>query len=152
MNDCIFCKIIKGEIPSFKVYEDQNTLAFLDINPNTKGVTLVVPKNHAPSSTINLDQNIYINTLSIAKKVSENLAKKLDVSKVGLAIEGMGVDHFHVKLYPFYLQKDENDNFVHPKIITGEFNEYYPGHLSTHVGPQADFDELQKLSKDLYFE
>ena len=56
MEDCIFCKIVNGEIPSYTVYQDDDTLAFLDINPNTQGHTLVIPKKHA-ANIIDMDDN-----------------------------------------------------------------------------------------------
>ena len=58
MEDCIFCKIVKGEIPCFKVYEDKDFLAFLDINPNTKGMTIVVTKKHYPSYVFNMPEDM----------------------------------------------------------------------------------------------
>lgn len=147
MDACIFCKIIKGEIPSFKVEETTTHLAFLDINPNTKGVTLVIPKQHVESNLLTTDENIYLETLSFAKAVANKLAKKLNVDRVGLAIEGMGVNHLHIKLYPFHMG-------INPAVEAHEskdrvFNEIYPGYLTTQLGQQADFDELKKLSKEL---
>jgi len=143
MTECIFCKIIESEISSFKIYEDEQHLAFLDINPNTKGVTIVIPKEHVESTVINMQEDIYASTLVTAKKVAELLAKKLNVKKVGLAIEGMGVDHFHVKLYPFHMgtEMGEGGGTV--------YHEYYPGYLTTQLGPQADYARLEELSKEL---
>lgn len=145
MNDCIFCKISKGEIPSFKIYETEDHLAFLDINPNTKGVTLVIPKQHIGSTIINMDQSIYLQTLTEAKKVAENLAQKFNIKKVGVAIEGTGVDHFHIKLYPFHEGVEISQ--PHERI----FNENYQGYLTTQLGPQADFEELKDLAEKLKF-
>jgi hypothetical protein len=95
------------------------------------------------STVINMQENIYASTLVTAKKVAELLAKKLNVKKVGLAIEGMGVDHFHVKLYPFHMgtEMGESGGTV--------YHEYYPGYLTTQLGPQADYARLEELSKEL---
>jgi len=147
MKDCIFCKIINKEIPSFIVQENNTNLAFLDINPNTKGVTLVIPKTHVESNMVTTNQDTYIETLKFAKEVATKLAKKLNVERVGLAIEGTGVDHLHIKLYPFHKDQDINTKLEesHEKI----FNEFYPGYLTTKLGPQADFKELEDLAKEL---
>lgn len=143
MNDCIFCKIAQNEIPSFKIHETDEHLAFLDINPNTKGVTLVIPKNHIGSTVINMDKNIFLNTLEYSKRIAENLSKKFKIERVGIAIEGTGVDHFHVKLYPFHQGIEISQ--PHERV----FNEYYQGFLTTQIGPQADFEELKKLAEEL---
>lgn len=148
MNDCIFCKIVKGEIPSFKIFEDDNTLAFLDINPNTNGVTLVIPKTHTESNLVITDTDLYINALNKAKKIAGILAKKLNVERVGLAIEGSGVNHLHIKLYPFHADKNLNQlNKPMGENETRIFNEIYPGYLTTQLGPQANFEELKNLSE-----
>ena len=147
MNDCIFCKIVNSEIPSFKIYEDATHLAFLDINPNTKGVTLVIPKKHNDSNPLKIDEVTYTETLGVAREVSKKLAEKLNVARVGMAIEGMGVNHFHIKLYPFYLSREATNNL--PVSDDRIYNKTYPGYLTTQLGPQADFKELENLAKEL---
>jgi diadenosine tetraphosphate (Ap4A) HIT family hydrolase len=148
MNECIFCKIVKGEIPSFKIFEDKDTLAFLDINPNTQGVTLVIPKLHTKSNVVTADNELYINTLNKAKEIANLLASKLNVERVGLAIEGSGVNHLHIKLYPFHTnEKSKQSNVEIGELETRVFNKIYPGYLTTQLGPQADFEELRKLSE-----
>jgi len=145
MNDCIFCKIISGEIPSFKIFENDTHIAILDINPNTKGVTLVISKEHYPSNVLLVDNDIYNKTLLAAKEVAKKLADKLNLERVGIAIEGTGVDHLHIKLYPFH--KGENQKLEEtPERI---YNEVYPGYLTTQIGPEADFKELEGLAKEL---
>jgi histidine triad (HIT) family protein len=143
MDECIFCKIIKGEIPCFKVWEDEKFLAFLDINPNTKGVTLVVPKEHYSSNPLKFDDELLKETIIAAKRVSEKLAKAFNVERVGMSVEGTGVDHLHIKLYPFHgLEKN-----IHSSDRI--FLEDYPGYLTTQSGPQADFKELEELAKKI---
>jgi diadenosine tetraphosphate (Ap4A) HIT family hydrolase len=68
MKDCIFCKIVKGEIPCHRIYGDSDYLAFLDIYPNTKGMTLVIPKKHYPSDAFEMPKEAYINLMLISKK------------------------------------------------------------------------------------
>jgi len=77
MDDCIFCKIIKGEIPSFKVWEDDEFLAILDINPNTKGMTLVLTKEHYNSYAFEMSDDVYNKFLLATKKVAKILEKNL---------------------------------------------------------------------------
>ena len=95
MNDCLFCKIIKGEIPSYKVYEDEKVYAFFDVNPNSDGHTLVVPKEHIDV---------------IKTKIYPILKDKLNTN--GLTIcqnnyYGQDVKHYHIHLIPRY----NNDSF-----------------------------------------
>ena len=104
MEDCIFCKIVQGEIPSFKVYEDDNVLAFEDINPVSEGHTLVIPKNHAE----NLFE-ISSQDLAAVQVASQKVAKamKQALNPIGIAalqLNGRGVDqmvmHYHLHLVP----------------------------------------------------
>lgn len=107
--NCIFCKIIDGSIPSYKIYEDENIIAFLDISQVTKGHTLVVPKKHV--------KNVYEMDESLAKDVFESIPKiakalKKAFNPIGLNIINnneqplQSVDHFHIHLVPRY----ENDD------------------------------------------
>ena len=101
-KDCIFCKIVKGEIPSAKVWENKSFLAILDICPNTKGMTLVLPKKHYSSDVFQMQGKEYRELLLAARTVARLLKKKLKVKRVALVMEGMGVNHAHLKLYPLY--------------------------------------------------
>jgi len=100
MEDCIFCKIAKGEIPSAKIWEDDNFLSFLDINPVTEGVALVIPKEHKDSAIFENDQETINEIMAASKKVSELLKKTLDIERIGVIFEGIEVDHLHIKLIP----------------------------------------------------
>ncbi len=144
--DCIFCKIAKGEIPSYKVFEDDNFLAILDVNPNTKGMTLVMPKNHFDSDVFLMPDKDYQELMLVVKKVSEILKKGLDVNRVAMVAEGMGVNHIHIKLYPLYgVEKEFKETWAKGKV----FFESYQGYISTQLGPEADPEELQKLAEDI---
>src|SRR5487761_638675 len=83
MNDCIFCKIVRGEIDAAKVYEDDDTLSFLDVNPLTKGHCLVIPKKHF-ENIFDIDKEILQKIISSAKNISEKLKKSLDAPGVNL--------------------------------------------------------------------
>ena len=106
--DCIFCKIIDGEIPSYKVYEDDNVLAFLDITQGTKGHTLVVPKKHV-RNIYDLDEATAENVFRVIPKIANALKAAFD--PIGLNIVNnndqplQSVFHFHIHLIPRY----END-------------------------------------------
>ena len=100
MENCIFCKIIKGDIPCMKIWEDDNFLAFLDINPVTEGMTLVIPKEHKDSNVFNNQNKDICDLTSAAKKVVNILENKLPIERVGLVFEGIEVEHLHAKLIP----------------------------------------------------
>ena len=105
MSDCIFCKIIEGEIPSYKVYEDEHVYAFLDITQGTKGHTLLIPKNHVPN-VYELDDETAYNVFTAVPKVAKALKKAF--RPIGLNILNnndrplQSVYHFHVHLIPRY--------------------------------------------------
>ena len=102
MSDCIFCKIANGEMPSVKIWEDEKFLAILDINPNTEGMTLVLPKEHFDSDAFLMSEKDYLELMLASKKISEIIKKGLNVNRVAMVMEGMGVNHVHIKLYPLY--------------------------------------------------
>jgi diadenosine tetraphosphate (Ap4A) HIT family hydrolase len=102
-EDCIFCKISKGEIPSYKIWEDDKHMAFLDINPVVDGMTLVIPKEHYHSYVINMDPQVMCDLMTAVQKVGKILDTKLEnVTRTKVVFEGIDVDHFHAKLYPMY--------------------------------------------------
>lgn len=111
MNDCIFCKIIKGEIPCTKVYEDENNLAFLDINPVSPGHTLIIPKIHSEWMH-DASNDVIAQTFILAKNLMAKIVKNLGVDYVQLSVVGKDVPHFHVHLIPRML----GDN-IHNKSI-----------------------------------
>lgn len=112
--DCLFCKIIAGEIPAYKVYEDENVFAFLDINPKEVGHTLVIPKNHT-RNIFTLEETSGL--MESVVKVSNLLKSKLECEGLNIyvnneAIAGQEVFHLHFHLVPAYensihLEKDE---------------------------------------------
>ncbi len=100
MEDSIFTKIINGEIPSHKIYEDENTYAFLDIHPITPGHTLVVAKQQV-AFVWDLDDDDYQKLQTSVKKIAQHLRASLGVPYVGEQIIGVDVPHAHVHLIPF---------------------------------------------------
>lgn len=112
----LFTRIINGEIPSFKVAEDDRFYAFLDINPLTKGHTLVVPKLAEPEADyiFDLDDDTLAEMMVFAKRVAEGLKKAVACKRVGVAVLGMEVNHVHVHLIP--LNKESDMLFSNPKL------------------------------------
>jgi histidine triad (HIT) family protein len=100
MQESVFTKIIKGEIPAHKVYEDDKTLAFLDIHPIQPGHTLVIPKVQI-DHLWDLPDDYYQTVMAATKKVALQLREKLGVKRVGVQVIGIDVPHAHVQLIPF---------------------------------------------------
>lgn len=109
--ECIFCKIISKQIPCYNVYEDDLVLAFLDINPDSIGHMLIVPKKHIININ-DMDSSTWNHILDIAKKMKHLLEDKLNIDGLTL-IQNNGdiqeVKHFHLHLKPFYKVKKEMD-------------------------------------------
>lgn len=104
MDDCIFCKIIKGELPSKKIYEDNLVIAFLDINPVKPGHTLVIPKVHTLDIQT-IDDNSLMVIMKIVKKISKAIQEKLNADGYTiLQNNGIAEDvkHFHIHIIPKY--------------------------------------------------
>ena len=131
MEDSIFTKIIKGEIPCYKVYEDDKTLAFLDIHPIQEGNVLVVPKKQVPF-VWDLEEGDYHALMNTVQKVGKRIRDVYpSKQRVGVMIEGLDVtDHAHVKIFPF----DRGDFRVIP---------------DTNVAP--DHDLLSRVAEKLRF-
>ena len=95
----IFTKIIKGEIPCYKIAEDADFLAFLDVNPNSKGHTLCVPKQEI-DKIFDLEDDLYLGLMQFSKKVAVALEKTIQCNRIGMAVIGLEVPHAHVHLIP----------------------------------------------------
>lgn len=101
----IFTKIIQGEIPCYKIAEDANFFAFLDINPNAKGHTLVVPKKEV-DKIFDLDEETYEALMRFSRKVAIAIEKSIKCKRVGISVIGLEVPHVHVHLIPLNQMKD----------------------------------------------
>ncbi len=110
----IFTKIAKGEIPSFKVAENDEFYAFLDINPLAEGHTLVIPKNVEDDYIFNLDEKTYEGLWNFARKVAAALKLAVPCKRVGVAVLGMEVPHTHIHLVP--LQSEGDMDFRKEKL------------------------------------
>ena len=113
MQPSIFTRIINGEIPAHKIYEDDHVIAFLDIHPLSDGHTLVVPKKQI-DHIWDLEEDEYLYLWKIVKKIGSHIREVIGSPRVGIVVEGFGVPHAHVKLIPLYdindLKKSQNDD------------------------------------------
>jgi len=98
-KDCIFCKIVEGKIPCYKVYETDKVLAFLDINPYCKGHLLVIPKNHS-RWLWDMEEKGYLDLMKESKYLANVLRKAMDTEWIEEVVAGVGAEHTHVHLLP----------------------------------------------------
>jgi histidine triad (HIT) family protein len=98
--ECIFCKIPRKEIPSEIIYEDENFVAFLDIHPRSKGMSLVIPKKHVKA--FEEDENISKELFLIAIKISEAIKKALSPIAISIAYMPSQIEHLHLRIYPYF--------------------------------------------------
>ena len=113
----LFTKIVSGEIPCHKVAEDEDFLAFLDINPNAKGHTLCIPKKET-NKLFDLDEGEYVSLMLFSRKVAFALEKTVPCKRVGTAVIGLEVPHVHVHLIPLSDMKDAT--FQHKVAMSSE--------------------------------
>ena len=113
MTDSIFTKIIKGEISCFKVLENEDFIAFLDVNPVNKGHTLVVPKLQI-DYVYDLPEDIFSKLFIFSKKVAQMLKNSFNCNRIGISIVGLEVPHAHIHLIP--INKIEDMNFERPRV------------------------------------
>ena len=105
MMSTIFTKIINGEIPSYKVAENDSFYAFLDINPNAKGHTLVVPKKEV-NKLFDLNEETYNGLMHFSRKIAKAMEKVIPCDRIGMAVIGLEVPHVHVHLIPLSAMED----------------------------------------------
>lgn len=113
----IFTKIINGDIPCYKIAEDEDHFAFLDINPNAKGHTLCVPKKEV-DKILDLDEESYMKLMAFSRKVGKAIEKAVPCKRVGMSVIGLEVPHVHVHLIP--LQSMANATFQHKEKLAAE--------------------------------
>ena len=129
--ETIFTKIIRGEIPSFRIAENENFYAFLDINPLAKGHTLVVPKKQV-DYIFDLDDELYQGLFMFAKNIAKAIEKVVPCRKIGIAVIGLEVPHAHIHLVPINTIYDID--FKKAKLVL----------------PPAEFTEImEKIIKEL---
>lgn len=148
-TDCIFCKIVNGEIPSHKIWEDEKHLAFLSIFPNTDGFSVVITKEHFPSYAFDLPDKILFDLVIATKKVAKLIDSKLeDVGRTGMILEGFGVNHVHTKLFPMHGTADMA-KWKEIKSNVNKFFTKYEGYISSHDFKREDDEKLKKLAEKI---
>lgn len=141
---CLFCMIAKGKVPSYKIYEDRKYVAILDLFPNIKGQTLVLPKRHFDSYAFALSDKTLSDFVLATKKVALLIQKRLKAGRVHMVIEGTGVNHLHAKLYPAI---GTDEKFKQAIAEERMYFESYPGYVTTLMGPQASESDLRFVQK-----
>ena len=145
--ECVFCKIVAGQVPAHRVWESDEHLAFLSIFPNTAGVTVVIPKHHVPSYAFAMPDEelsrLVVATKTVAKKLDTAFA---DVGRCAMVFEGFGVDHVHAKLFPMHGTADMAQ-WEPIESVRDEWYETYPGFISSHDAARADDAELARIAE-----
>jgi diadenosine tetraphosphate (Ap4A) HIT family hydrolase len=141
----IFDEIVDGNIPSYKVYEDDKHLAFLTPFGNTPGQTVVIPKRNPGEYVFGVDDEVVSSLMAAAKKAATVLENALGVSRVAVVFEGEAVPHLHVKLYPMH--EFEADRSKFPK--QSAFFPVYPGYISTAEGPHMGDEKLKEIHEKI---
>ena len=146
--ECIFCKIVKGEAPAHKIWENDKYLSFLSIFPNTEGFSVVITKEHYPSYPFDLSEDVLIELVKAAKQTAKLLDAKLeDVGRTGMIFEGFGIDHAHAKLFPMHGTKMPEWKLM--KSNVDKYFEKYEGYISSHDYKRADEEKLAQLAKKI---
>jgi len=122
MQESIFTKIVNGEIPSFKIAETDNFLAFLDVMPLRKGHTLVIPKKQV-NYIYDLDDNILSELFVFSKKVAKKIEAKISCKRIGVSVIGLEVPHAHIHLIPINSVVDIDFSQPKLKLSNAEFSE-----------------------------
>jgi diadenosine tetraphosphate (Ap4A) HIT family hydrolase len=151
---CIFCEIASGRIKPMSdggFWENKKYMAWLSPFPSAEGFSVIIPKKHYPSDALNLPDKDLKEFIIEAKKVSKILLKNFkDVGRVGLIMEGTGVDHAHIKLIPMHgtghMKKGIWKQYASGK---SDYFEKYDGYLVSNDGPKADPEKLKKLAEKL---
>ena len=146
MSDTIFDKIVRGEMQSYKIWEDDDHLAFLTPFPNTPGFTVLIPKTNIGDYVFALSDEQYGNLLNATKMVAKILEKALDAPRVALIFEGTGVAYVHAKLIPLHGELAAKTDVWSDHT---EFTEAYKGFLTTAEGPLRDESRLKESQKKI---
>jgi diadenosine tetraphosphate (Ap4A) HIT family hydrolase len=151
---CIFCEIGAGRMSprgNGIIFESEKFLAWLAPFPSTLGHAVVIPRKHYESDVLKMPNAELSEFVLEAKKVAQLIEDYFeDVGRVGLIMEGTGVNHAHIKLVPMHgtahMKKGEWRQYLSGKE---DYFETYPGYLVSHDGPKANFEELEKLAKKI---
>jgi len=149
---CIFCEIARGKMKPLGeglIYEDNKHMAWLSPFPNTEGFALIIPKQHYDSDVLAMPDKKLQEFVLVAKKVSKMLINHFaDVGRVGLIMEGTGINHAHIKLFPMHgTEHMKEGEWKQYHSNNDKYFETYEGYFSSNDGPKADFEKLKKLAE-----
>ena len=148
MEETVFHKIVKGDVPCYKVWEDDKHLAFLSIYPNTDGVTVVIPKEYSPSYFVECKDEVIRELIIAAKKVAKLLDSTFDdVGRTAMVLEGFGVNYLHIKLFPLHGTKLEKWKPIESDIDT--YFDKYTGYVCSNDSVRYDDKKLAELAKKI---
>jgi len=146
MKNCIFCQMVQNQRDIAKICEDKDFIAVLDINPNVKGMTLVISKKHYNSYVFDMPEDEYLKFMKASKKVARILEKSLNVKRVAMVMEGLGINHAHIKLYPLHgLDEKFAEMWAKERIFFSK----YEGYISTKLGPEVNIQQLKQLAEEM---
>ena len=131
MEDCLFCKIVAGDIPCHQVYEDEHVLAFLDIHPINPGHTLVVPRQHVDEFQ-DMETTLYTHVFTVVQELAQHIKNTLSPPRVGLVVEGFDVNHVHVHVIPLQ-----------------DINDFRSKRTAEDMQAEPDHDALENVRKNL---
>lgn len=146
MQDTIFDQIVRGELSSRIVWQDEDYIAFLTPFPNTPGVTVVIPKKNIGDYAFSLTDEEYVGLMRATKKVARVLEKAFMTSRIALVFEGTGVAYVHAKLYPLH---GPLANKTDVWSDTTEFVKEYRGWITTLEGPKMDDAQLDEIQSKI---
>ena len=139
----IFARIIRGELPHWRIWENESHVAFLTTFANTPGFTVLVPRKHLSSDIFRLEETDFTGIVEAAYVVAQYLKQAFNVTRCGMFFEGFEIDYAHVKLIPIQNQSGPEAQLSTPIASPTAFQETYPGFLTTQVGPPAsDLDAI----------
>jgi histidine triad (HIT) family protein len=144
--NCIFCQIVRGNLDAAVFWENDDFIAALDIFPNVHGMSLVISKQHYESDLSDMSDEIYGRFFAAARQICSVLKRGLLIRRVAMVLEGMGINHAHIKLYPLHgLANTFQEMWAQEQV----FFEKYTGYITTQLGPNADIADLKILSEKL---
>lgn len=147
--DCVFCKIVRDEIPSYKIWEDEKFLAFLSVTPNTEGFSVVIPKKHYSGYVFGMPDKDMLDFMHAIKTVSQLLENKLDdVGRTAVILEGFGIDHAHAKLFPMHKTIGMRV-WNKPKPEINKFFTKYEGYVSSHSAEKMNDEKLKEIAEKI---
>lgn len=151
-NKCIFCEIATGNIKTPGLFwQDKEFMAWLAIDPNTEGFTCVIPKQHFGSDVLKMSDDVLQRFIIVSKKIAQILENFFeDTGRVGLIMEGTGIDHAHIKLIPMHGTENLKEG-TWKQILSGKefWFDKYEGWISSGGGPKADPEKLKQLAEAL---